>query len=160
MASRSTSFWIFIATLVLLHYTLHLALGLGDVVPDLLTVAALLGARRLAAPRAALLGLALGVLEDGLAVTGFGASAVALVAVCYFGSRTRAFFEGESYLFLTMYIFVGKWLRDALWMLMTGAFMQGGAWGMLFTDVVAQAVFAVAAAVVALLLYRLVTGYR
>ena len=102
----------FIATLVVLHFALHVGLGWGAVAPDLIIVAALLAARRMQAPWAAGLGLGLGLMQDALSYTAFGASGIIMCVLCYLGSRSRDFFEGDSILFLAVYLFLGKWLSD------------------------------------------------
>ena len=75
MASRPVYYAAFIAFLAFLHFTLHLAFGFGPQAPDLITVAALLAARRLRGGQAAALGFVFGILADALARTSFGASA-------------------------------------------------------------------------------------
>jgi rod shape-determining protein MreD len=159
MASRRGRFWLFIALLVVLHFTLHLALGLGRAAPDLLTVAALLGARRLPGAGAALLGLVLGLLNDALSIVAFGATAVALTAVSYVGSRTRDMFEGESLLFGMVYLFVGKWLHDTVYFLLNLA--RGGtgdAMDTLLTTAPIAAAYAMGAGLVALIFFRAAGG--
>lgn len=160
MASRSSPFWGFILVLVLLHLVLRLALGL-TIVPDLLVVAALLGARRLGAPGAALLGLVLGVIADSLAIIAFGASAVALVIVCYLGSRTRNLFEGDSYLFAMIYAFTGAWLFLAIRFLV-GGFMARAEQPLMqvATGAALEALYIAIAAVVSLIAFRTITGRR
>ncbi|MEX2611525.1 MAG: rod shape-determining protein MreD [Gemmatimonadota bacterium] len=161
MAARRGKFWLFVAILVVLHFTLHLTLGLGRSAPDLLTVAALLGARRLPGAGAALLGLVLGLLNDVLSLTAFGASAVALTVVCYLGSRTRDLFEGESLLFGALYLFLGKWLHDALYFLL--GLSRGGtedAVNVLLTSAPIAAAYAAGAGLVALILFRSAGGER
>lgn len=161
MATRRGGFWLFVALLVVLHFTLHLSLGLGRTAPDLLTVAALLGARRLPGAGAAALGLALGLLNDALSLVAFGASAVALTAVSYLGSRTRDVFEGESVLFGAIYLFLGKWLHDTIYFLLGLA--RGGtddAVGVLLTSAPIAAAYAAGAGLLALILFRSVGGER
>src|SRR5690606_32541985 len=63
MPARSVSYGVFVFLLVLAHFVLRLAIGLEWGTPDLLTVAALLGARRLSGAQAAGLGLVLGLLD-------------------------------------------------------------------------------------------------
>lgn len=159
MASRAGSFWTFIVVLVLLHFTLRLALGL-TMGPDLIVVAALLGARRLNGPGAALFGLVLGVLADSLAMVAFGATAVALVIACYVGSRSRNLFEGDSYLFVFVYVFFGAWLIDAIHFLVGGAAGRGEAPGLLLTEAPLTALYIAITAVIALISYRAATGNR
>lgn len=159
MASRSTSFWTFIGILILLHLVLRLALGLM-VVPDLLVVAALLGGRRLGGWSSALFGLLLGVLADSLALVGFGATAVAFVVVCYLGSRSRNFFEGDSYLFIAFYALVGAWLVEVIRFVAGGAMGRGVDPGYLVSGGLLNALYVAVAAVVSLIAYRAITGHR
>src|SRR5512141_969380 len=120
MASRSSlSFWVFLVILILLHFILHVALGFAAGAPDLLTVVLLLAARRLSGSIAAAFGLVLGVIADALSLTSFGALAVVYTIVGFAGARSRDLFEGESLLFIGAYIFVGKWLRDVLYLVLT-----------------------------------------
>jgi rod shape-determining protein MreD len=155
----SGSFWLFIAVLVLLHLTLRLALG-TLLIPDLLVVALLLSARRLGAPAASLLGLILGILADSLALVAFGATAVAFVVAGFLGSRSRNFFDGDSYLFVFVYVFLGAWLIDAIRFFVGGARGRGAEPMLLLTDVPLTALLTAAAAVVALITYRALTGKR
>jgi rod shape-determining protein MreD len=159
MARTARSFWVFMFILVLLHLTLRLALGL-TLVPDLIVVAALLGARRLSGAGAALYGLLLGVLADSLAMVAFGATAVAFVVVCFLGSRSRNFFEGDSYLFLTFYAFLGAWLVEAIRFLVGGSLGRGQEPMMLLTATPLTALYTAAAAVIAMIAYRAFSGHR
>jgi rod shape-determining protein MreD len=159
MASRTTAFWTFIFVLVLLHLVLRLALGL-TMVPDLLVVALLLGSRRLGGVGAALLGLGLGILADSLALIAFGATAVAFVIVGYLGARSRNFFEGDSYLFVAVYAFLGAWLIEAIRFVVGGAMARGVEPLVLATDGALTALLTAVAAVIALAGYRFITGNR
>lgn len=159
MAARSTTFWLFITVLVLLHLFLRLGLGL-TMVPDLLVVATLLGARRLGTPGATLLGLALGLLADSLALVAFGASAVAFVVANFLGSRSRNLFEGDSYLFVSVYAFLGAWLIEAIRFVAGGYRGRGMAYGHLITDAPLESLYIAIAAVVSLIAYRALTGHR
>ena len=100
--------------LILLHFGLHVSLGLGEGAPDLVVVALLIGAREVDMGRAAGLGFMLGLLEDAFSVLVFGASTFALTLVGMGGARTRDFFVGDSLFFLTSYLVLGKWARDFL----------------------------------------------
>lgn len=159
MASRSTTFWTFIVILVLLHLVLRLTLGM-TLVPDLLVVAALLGARRLGGWQAALFGLGLGVLADSLALVGFGATAVAFVVVCYIGSRSRNLFEGESFIFITVYAFTGAWLVELIRFMTGAAAVRGAGAAYLVSGALLSALGITAAAVVSLIAYRAISGER
>jgi iron complex transport system permease protein len=160
MPPRSArSFWIFIFVLVVLHLTLRLGLAL-TMVPDLIVVAALLGARRLSGAGAAFYGLVLGVLADSLAMVAFGATAVAFVIVCFLGARSRNFFEGDSYLFMMVYAFLGAWLVDAIRFGAGGAMARGQEPMLLLTAAPMTALFTALATVVAMVAYRSLSGNR
>jgi len=160
MAGRSVSFMVFVAFLVFAHLVLHVALGYGAGAPDLMAVAVLLAARRLTPPHAALLGLALGLLADALALTSFGATAVALVAVGWAGARTRDLFEGGSYGFTLAYLFLGKWLADAIYLLVSPVARAASVHAALVTALPFYALITAATGVFALAAYRLSVGAR
>lgn len=155
MARPTYAFWVFIGILVFLHLALHVGFGLENGAPDLIAVATLFGARRLRGTGAALLGLGLGVLEDALALGAFGASAFALSIVAFLGARSRDLFEGDSLLFVAAYVFLGKVLRDAIYVAITQA-----NWGTMLTSTPIAALYAAGAGLVALGVYRAVTGER
>jgi rod shape-determining protein MreD len=160
MAARtSVAFSIFIVLLVLLHFILHVALGIVTTAPDLLTVAVLLVARRLSGGLAAALGLALGIVSDALALATFGALGLVYTILGYLGARSRDLFEGDSLLFVGVYVFIGKWLRDALYLTLTHS-AHGEPWGSLLIAAPIAAIYAAIAAMVALTLYRAATGER
>jgi rod shape-determining protein MreD len=100
--------------LILLHFGLHVSLGLGESAPDLLVVALLLAAREVHIGQGAALGFFLGVLDDAFSVLAFGANTFAMTLVGMGGARTRDLFVGDSLLFLTSYLVLGKWMRDFL----------------------------------------------
>ena len=109
-----TRIWSICGFLVLLHFGLHLSLGLGEGAPDLLLVALLIAARELDIGRGAGLGFFLGMLDDAFSVLAFGANTFALTLVGMGGARTRDLFVGDSLLYLTSYLMLGKWVRDFL----------------------------------------------
>ncbi len=155
MARSKYAFGIFIAILAFLHLALHVGVGLEESAPDLMAVATLLAARRLRAVSATLLGLLLGLIEDALALVSFGASAVALAVVAFLGVRSRDLFEGDSMLFVAVYLFLGKWLRDVIQVALSAA-----EWNTLLIDSPIAALYAALAGLVALGVYRAVTGER
>lgn len=159
MASKSRSFWTFIFVLILLHLAVRLGLGVA-LLPDLLVVALLLGARRLGAWQAALFGLVLGILADSLALVAFGATSVAFVVVGYLGARSRNLFEGDSYLFVIVYAFFGAWLIEAIRYLVGGYMGRGVGAGYLLTQASLSSLYIAIAAVVSLIAYRGITGNR
>ena len=157
---RTWPFWVFVALLVLFHFLLHVGLGLGAMAPDLLTVAVLLAARRLASGPAAALGLSLGLLQDALSLGSFGAEAVSQTLLAFAGARSRDFFMGESAFFVAGYLFLGKWLHDAVFFLL--AHMGGGAEALsrLLVQAPLGGLYAAACGMLALSLYRAATGER
>lgn len=106
--------WILVGVLVLVHFFLHVGLSFGIGAPDLLTVGLLLAARELGLWPGAALGLAFGLLEDALSVVTFGANSIAMTIVGAGGAATRDLFVGDSRLFVVLYFWIGKWVRDVL----------------------------------------------
>lgn len=151
-------FWALVALLVVVYFFLHLALGLGSVVPDLLTVALLLAARRLRAPAAAGFGLFLGLLRDSLSLVAFGADAVTLTVLGYLGSRSRDLFIGDSLLFVGIYLLMGKLLHDAIFYLLAGPALGSGM--MEFVAQLPFVLYSAAAGLSLLLVYRLAVRER
>jgi rod shape-determining protein MreD len=149
-------FWLFIALLVVLHFFLQLTLGLGLRAPDLLTVAVLLGARPLPGGGAAGLGFALGLLEDSVSIAAFGAAAATFTIIGYLGARTRDFFVGDSFFFLAIYLFLGKWIQEALYYALAGGVRRGEPVEMLLVQAPLNALYVAVAGLVALFIYRMV----
>lgn len=103
-----------VGVLALLHFLLHLGLGLGNAAPDLLTISLLLAAREVGMGSAAGIGFAFGLLLDAFGLLGFGANTIAMTILGTAGSRTRDWFVGDSFSFVISYLFLGKWLKDLL----------------------------------------------
>ncbi|HET9984762.1 MAG TPA: rod shape-determining protein MreD [Longimicrobiales bacterium] len=163
MPARNWGFWAFIAVLAVLHFLLHLGLGLGATAPDLLTVAVLLAARRLSGAAAAGVGLVLGLVQDSLSLVAFGADAVALAVLGFLGTRSRDFFVGDSLLFVAVYLFLGKWLHDVLYFLLYSTLPSTAGVDLrrvLLVDAPTAAVYAAIAGTLALLGYRATTKER
>lgn len=150
--SGSFQLWGIVLLLVLLHFLFHIAFALGDVAPDLLTVALLLAAREVRLGTGAGIGLFFGLLEDAFSVLAFGANAVAMTLVGALGSRTRDLFVGDSFLFLISYLAVGKWLRDLLHWVAAGEGAQGSFVDALLVGSPVAALYAAALGIVAILL--------
>lgn len=112
--------WVVPATLVALHFLLHVGFGIGGAAPDLLTVALLLASREVGLGAAAGLGLAFGLLEDALSVVAFGANSVAMTLLGLAGGATRDLFVGDSLVFLISYFVLGKFARDLLHWIFVG----------------------------------------
>jgi len=117
--------WIAVAGLVLVHFGVHVGVGVGRGAPDLLTVALLLAAREVGVGTAAGIGFGFGLLEDALTVISFGANALSLTIVGVLGAITRDLFVGDSLAFLLSYFVIGKWVRDLItWLMMGEAIRQ------------------------------------
>lgn len=155
---RSWSYWLLILSLVVLYFFLHLAMGFGAAVPDLLTIALLLAARKLRAPGAAAVGFGLGLLRDSLSLVGFGADTITLTLLGYLGARSREFFLGESIFFVAVYLTVGKLLHDVIYHLLVGPALGEGTMG--FVSQLPFVFYAAAAGLSALLLYRFLVRAR
>lgn len=112
--------WVVAAALVVLHFLLHVGLGIGGAAPDLLTVALLLASREVGLGAAAGIGLAFGLLEDALSVVAFGANSVAMTLLGLAGGATRDLFVGDSLVFLASYFVLGKFTRDLLHWIVVG----------------------------------------
>lgn len=123
--------WLTVIALAGLHFLLRLGLSLGDVAPDLATVATLLAARSAGMGWGAGLGFFFGLLEDAFTTLGFGANAVAMTVVGALGGATRDLFIGDSRHFFLLYFSMGKWGHDVLHWLIAGDGMRGP-----FVDVV------------------------
>ncbi len=106
--------WVVVGLLVVLHFGLHLSLGLGQSAPDLLVVALLIAAREVGVGAGSGLGFFLGLMDDAFSVLAFGANAFALTLVGAGGAKTRDLFVGDSLIFMVSYLVFGKWCRDLL----------------------------------------------
>ena len=161
MAARSSvGFWIFFVFVLIAHFIIHLALGLGAAAPDLLTVALLLAVRRTRSSVAAGLGLTVGLLHDALASVAFGADALVLTVVGYLGARSRDLFEGDSLLFVGVYLFLGKWLHDVLYDLLVRELARGDLVSQMFMQAPLAALWSAGAGIAAMLVYRAATDDR
>lgn len=114
---------VFVTVLLLVatHFGLHVGLGLGRAVPDLLVIAVLVAGRVLPMQWAAFLGFALGIVEDSATTEVLGASSVAMTVVGALGAASQKIFSGGSVLFLIVYFFLGSWARNFLAWAATGA---------------------------------------
>ena len=161
MSSRSrASYWMFVISLVVLYLLLHIGLGFSARTPDLLTVAVLFAARRQNGAPAAATGFAIGLIQDALSLTYFGASALTKAIIGFVGVRAREFFVGDSFLFIGLYLFAGKWLHDVLFGFVARDVARGSLTTRLFMDAPLAALYAAGAGLVALTVYRLLTRTR
>lgn len=100
--------------LVVAHLLLRITFGFGNEAPDLFLLAVLLGSRHMGLRSGAVLGFAIGLLEDAFSVFSFGATVFALTVLGAAGAQSRHFFVGRSVVFLVSYLALGKWVRDLL----------------------------------------------
>jgi rod shape-determining protein MreD len=122
-------FRLLVPILAILHFFLYTGLGLGRVVPDLLTLSLLLGARELRMGGGAGLGFVFGLLRDSFSTFPFGVYTLALALLGAVGARTRDLFVGDSLRFLFSYLVGGKLIFEGVvWVLageaLRGAFVQ------------------------------------
>lgn len=116
--TRPLLFWGVALGFPILHFTLHVGLGVGAGGPDLLTVGLLVLARRTRVGTAAGIGFALGLMEDALSTLSFGANAMALTVIGILAPWSRELFVGESVTFLAFYLALGIWLRGVIYWLL------------------------------------------
>jgi len=117
--------WLVVILLAVLHLVLRVALGVGPGAPDLLTVAVLLGSRRIGIAGGAGLGFCFGLLEDAFSLLSFGANTVSLTLAGIVGGFTRDLFVGDSGFFQLTFLFLGKFLRDAAYWLLAEPSVRG-----------------------------------
>lgn len=105
-----------VVVLVLLHLVFRVALGIGDGAPDFFLIAVLLIGREGGVLWGAVMGFGMGLMEDALSMLAFGANSIALTVSGIVGGVTRDLFVGDSRIFVPIFLFFGKWLRDlAYW---------------------------------------------
>lgn len=110
-----------LVALVVLHLVANVALHLGALAPDLFAVTVLTASQRLGGAWGATLGLILGLVEDSISLTSFGASAFALAMVGGMAGRLAEVLKTDSSAFRFALFAVGKWSRDLLAWLVSDA---------------------------------------
>src|SRR5690606_31639753 len=118
---RSPSLWVAVGLLLLLHLLLHVGLGVGPWVPDLMTVALLVGAREVRVGTGAALGFVFGLMEDAFSLLAFGANTLTLTILGILVAGVRYLFVGGLVLFMVCYLAVGAWVRPTLHWIVAGA---------------------------------------
>ena len=154
METKRWPFVVFIVLLIALDLTLRVGLGLTVWAPDLITIALLLAVRRMPAGWAAGLGLVMGLIRDSVNLTTFGADAIVMTVLGYFGSRTRDYFVGDSMFFLVFYLFLGKWLHDAAYFVVARLIGVEDAVSVLLIEAPLAAAYSAIAGLVAYSAYR------
>lgn len=116
--SRGRGVWVGIGffLLILLHFTVRPILDWRAGV-DFLVIALLLVAVRARPGIAALVGFAMGVLADAMAPESFGAGALAMTTVGFAASRLKAAFFADNVALNGIFVFLGKWAFDVVFLL-------------------------------------------
>jgi hypothetical protein len=154
---RGYAFPLFLVVLILLHFVLHIGLGLGETAPDLMAVAVLLAARRSTMPAGALLGLGVGVIDDAMGIGPLGPRSIALALSALLGTWSRSFVEGDGLLFVVAYLFAGVWACDLLLSVVAPGRATPG-FLTLITVTPLQAAYTAVAGVAAVALFRRLAG--
>ena len=105
------------AILILLHYTLRPLLA-WRASPDFLIIALLLVSVRVRPGLAAVFGFVVGLASDSVALSGFGAGALAMTLIGFSWSRLKAVFFADHVLLNGFFLFLGKWAYEVLMHLM------------------------------------------
>src|SRR6185437_6127679 len=83
---------------------------------DFLIVALLLGAVRMRPGWAAVYGFLLGLVSDSLALSGFGAAALAMAIVGFSASWLKAVFFADNLALNAFFLFLAKWVFDLIFL--------------------------------------------
>jgi len=128
MRSRGAQarFWLVMLLLVVAHYGLRPRLGDPRLAPDFLLIALLFFAIRVRPGAGAAAGFIVGLLQDAVAPTAFGASALATTVVGFGAGWIKAMFVADNLLINALFVFAAAWLRDAI-TLVTSNQLGGGA---------------------------------
>ena len=113
-------FWIVLAGLVLLHFSLRTRLGGDRIAPDFLLLALLMYTTRATPGRGAAAGFFVGLLRDALTPASFGTAALAHTIVGYLSSWAKAVFFAENLFVNGCIFFAGTWLRNLVVVLASG----------------------------------------
>ena len=84
---------------------------------DFLVMAVLYAAVRMRPGWAAVLGFGLGLATDSLALTGFGAGALAMTVVGFGASWLKGMFFADNVAINAAFLFLGKWVFDVVYMM-------------------------------------------
>jgi rod shape-determining protein MreD len=103
--------------LVVLNYTLRPLLA-WRASADFLIIALLLASVRVRPGIAAIFGLLLGLASDSVALSAFGAGALAMTLIGFGWSRLKAVFFADHVLLNGFFLFLGKWAYEVVMNLM------------------------------------------
>ncbi len=102
--------------LILAHYTIRPLIG-GRAPVDFLAIAILFSAARVRPGVAAMMGFLVGLAVDAMAPDSFGAAALAFTVVGFGASWLKAVFFADHVALTGLFVFVGKWAFDAIYLL-------------------------------------------
>ena len=99
------------AVLIILNYSLRPLLA-WRASADFLIIALLLASVRVRPGVAAILGFIIGLASDSLALSAFGAGALAMTLIGFAWSRLKAVFFADHVLLNGFFLFLGKWAYE------------------------------------------------
>jgi len=121
-------FWVILAFLVALQFSVRSRLGDERIAPDFLLLALLIYTIRSQPGRSAAAGLVVGLLRDALTPASFGAGALAHTLVGYLSAWGKAVFFAENLFVNGCLFFAGTWFRNLVVALASGK-LKGGQLG-------------------------------
>ncbi len=110
--------------LVAAHFSLRPLIG-GPVPIDFLCLAVLFAAVRVRPGAAAVIGFVSGIGMDSLALQGLGTSALAFTIVAFGASWLKAVFFADNLGLTALFVFLGKWAYDVVYVLISGGVPDG-----------------------------------
>lgn len=153
-------FYVILAVLVALQFTVRSRLGDDRVTPDFLLLALLIYSIRAQPGRGAAAGFVVGLLRDALTPASFGAGALAHTLVGYLSAWGKAVFFAENLFVNGCLLFAGTWFRNLVVALASGQ-LKGGmlGWEMLVWSPL-QSLTTAAVGVVVLWVFRRTMSMR
>jgi len=121
-------FWVILAILVALQFSVRSRLGGERTAPDFLLLALLIYTIRAQPGRSATAGFLVGLLRDALTPASFGAGALAHTLVGYLSAWGKAVFFAENLFVNGCLFFAGTWVRNVVVALASGK-LKGGQLG-------------------------------
>ena len=117
-------FYVILAALVVLQFSVRGRLGGDRVAPDFLLLALLIYTIRARPGPSAGAGFLVGLLRDALTPASFGAGALAHTLVGYLSSWSKAVFFAENLFVNGCLFFAGTWLRNLIVLLASGRLQE------------------------------------
>lgn len=110
--------------LVAAHFSIRPLIG-GPAPIDFLCLAVLFAAVRVRPGAAAVIGFLCGIGLDSLALEGFGTGALAFTVVAFGASWLKAVFFADNLGLTALFVFLGKWAFDVVYILISGGVPDG-----------------------------------